>query len=164
MLLCAPPPVQTLSRSECKQGKDCKFAHQNPNYANAGRNSSAGSGQTVEEESPAKAMSRAKAKAKGKNAFVAKTLLGIAGATQIIIGQSMLVFASVTSICDDRTVSNMVEDYRSEDSLFSWKGMSAGGNFQQKPACGILRAPERDHLSLSLKVKFLLGITGGIII
>jgi hypothetical protein len=54
----------------------------------------------------------------------------------------------------------MVEDYRNEDSLFqlpsilSKKGMIAGGNFQHQPECGILRAPERDHLSLSLKVKF----------
>jgi hypothetical protein len=71
----------------------------------------------VEEESSAKAKSRAKTDAKGKSAFVAKALLGIARATQISIGQSMLIFASATT---------MVEDYCSKDSLF------AGGNFQQK--------------------------------
>ena len=62
---------------------------------------------------------KGKTKSKRDNAFVAKALLGIAGTTQISIGQSILIFASVTSICDDRTVSTMVEDYRSEDSVFS---------------------------------------------
>ena len=62
----------------------------------------------MDEESPAKAKSRAKAEAKGKSAFVAKALLGLAGATQISIGQSMLVFASVAT---------MVEDYNSGEAL-----------------------------------------------
>ena len=62
----------------------------------------------MDEESPAKAKSRAKAKAKRKSTFVAKALLGLVGATQISIGQSMLVFASVAT---------MVEDYRSKEAL-----------------------------------------------
>jgi hypothetical protein len=41
----------------------------------------------------------------------------------------------------------MVEDYRSEESLF------AGGSFQLEQACGVLRA-QSDHLSKSLNVKF----------
>ena len=79
----------------------------------------------------------------------------------------MLYFASVASICNDTTsyrtktdhgcVTNLVEDFQKEDSLFhyelpSWTGLIAGGNFQHRPAYGILRA--KDQQSLSLKVKF----------
>ena len=79
----------------------------------------------------------------------------------------MLYFASVVSICDDTTsyrintyqdcATNLAEEYQDEDSLFywelpSWTGLIAGGNFQHRPAFGILRA--KDQQSLSLKVRF----------
>ena len=104
--------MQTFPKGECKKGEDCLFLHPRPpNSATAGRNSSAGSNRATGEESPAQKQSlRAKAKAKGKSAYVAKALLGLVGATQMSIGQSMLVFASV---------ANLVEDYRSEDALYA---------------------------------------------
>ena len=111
MHFCASPYVQFFPKGECNKGDECTFAHHPLNSANTGGNSSAGSSRAMDEESPAKAKSRAKAKAKakGKSTFVAKALLGLARATQIRIGQSMLVFASVAT---------MVEDYRSKEALF----------------------------------------------
>ena len=106
-------------------------------------------------------------KGKGKSAYVAKALFGLAGAAQVTVGQPMLYFASVASICDDtisyRTntdqdcATNLVEDYQEDDSLFywelpSWAGLIAGGNFRHRPAFGILR--DKDQKSLSLKVRF----------
>ena len=135
-----PPKCRFSPKGECKKGEDCLFLHPKPpNSATAGGNSSAGSGQALGEETQAQKQSpRAKAKTKGKSAYVAKALLGLVGATQMSIGQSMLVFASV---------ANLVEDYRSENAL------CAGGNPLLRQACGISRN-QSDHRSKSLNVKF----------
>jgi hypothetical protein len=164
-----PPPCRFFPKGECKDGKFCKYAHFKPKHANAGTDSSDNSGSQTGDESEGKPSSKAKAKAKrkGKNAYVAKALFGLAGAAQVTVGQSMLYFASVASICDDTTsyrtntdqdcATNLAEDYQEDDSLFywelpSWAGLIAGGNFRHRPAFGTLR--DNDQKSLSLKVRF----------
>ena len=69
------------------------------NSAAAGGNSSAGNGRPDDEENLA-AEPRPKGKAKAKAGGVAKVLLGLAVATQMDVGQSMLIFASVASLVE----------------------------------------------------------------
>ena len=162
-----PPPCRFFPKGECKDGKYCKYGRFKPKHANAGTDSSDNSGNQTGDESEGKPSSKAKGKRKNKGAFVAKALFGLAGAAQVTVGQSMLYFASVASICDDtisyRTktnhdcATNLAENYQEDDSLFywdlpSWAGFIAGGNFQHRPAFGILRT--KDQQSLTLKVKF----------
>ena len=82
---------------ECKKGEDCLFVHPKPpKSGTAGGHSSAGTGQAAGEEPLAPKQSpRAKGGSKGQTAYVAKALLGLVRATQVSVGQSMLVFASV---------------------------------------------------------------------
>ena len=173
-----PHPCRFFPKGECKDGKNCKYAHFKPKHANAGTDSCDNSGGQTGDECEGKPSGNAKAKAKrkGKSAYAAKALLGIVGASQVTVGQSMFYFASMVSFCDDATsylintyqecLKSLAEDYeqhQDKSSLYYWELPSykesrtdalykSGTDFWRQPAYGILR--DKDQPSLSLEVRF----------